>query len=191
MQPSTERLRQLIAPVHDRALAFARGLCRSRADGDDLYQEALLRALAKLDGLRDDAAFRPWLYRVVVSVHRNRCRRAFWRRFVPFGDAGEPPGPPDAALDYRAAEWSPDAAEASARARAALAVLPAVQRETIVLFELEGWQVDEIAALHKVSSSAVKSRLARGRDRLRAYYQRQLSSEAGPALAGGPHGGTR
>ncbi len=185
MQPSSERLRRLIAPVHDRALAFARGLCRSRADGDDLYQEALLRALAKLDGLRDDAAFRPWLYRVVISVHRNRCRRAFWRRLVPLGEAGEPVGAPDAVADYRVAEWSPEAAEASARARAALAVLPAEQRETIVLFELEGWQVDEIAALHKVSPSAVKSRLARGRDRLRAYYQKQFAAEARPAFAGG------
>ena len=64
-------------------------------------------------------------------------------------------------------------------------VLPAEQRETIVLFELEGWQVDEIAALHKVSPSAVKSRLARGRDRLRAYYQKQFASEARPAFAGG------
>jgi DNA-directed RNA polymerase specialized sigma24 family protein len=46
---AAERLARLIEPVHDRALAFARSLCRSRADGDDLYQEALLRALTKLD----------------------------------------------------------------------------------------------------------------------------------------------
>jgi DNA-directed RNA polymerase specialized sigma24 family protein len=59
MEPSTERLCRLLEPVHDRALAFARCLCRARADGDDLYQEALLRALTKLPGLRDDAGFAP------------------------------------------------------------------------------------------------------------------------------------
>ena len=94
------------------------------------------RALAKLDGLRDDAAFRYWLYRVVVSVHRNRCRQAFWRRLVPLGGhelASEP------RVD--------DALGAADRARLALATLPAEQREAIVLFELEGWHVDEIAAL--------------------------------------------
>ena len=185
MEPSQERLRRLIEPVHDRALAFARCLCRSRADGDDLYQEALLRVLGKLDGLRDDGAFRSWLYRVIISVHRNRCRRAFWRRLLPLGDPAAPDERDRAAVhDYRTSE-SPDASEAMARARAALAVLPAVQREAIVLFEIEGWQVDEIAGLHGVSASAIKSRLARGRARLRAHYARQLAGDAKPALIGG------
>ncbi|HEY0990180.1 MAG TPA: RNA polymerase sigma factor [Kofleriaceae bacterium] len=188
MEPSQERLRRLIEPVHERALAFARSLSGSRADGDDLYQEALLRVLGKLDGLRDDSAFRAWLYRVIISVHRNRCRRAFWRRLLPLGDpavSDERDGGAAAVHDYRTSDWSPDASEATARARAALAVLPAVQREAIVLFEIEGWQVDEIARLHGVSVSAVKSRLARGRARLRAHYAKRLAGDAEPALIGG------
>jgi len=187
MEPSHERLRRLIEPVHERALAFARCLARSRADGDDLYQEALLRVLGKLEGLRDDEAFRPWLYRVVISVHRNRCRRAFWRRLLPLAEAGsdEPGTGPAEPLDYRVSDWSPEASEATARARAALATLPAVQREAVVLFEIEGWQVDEIAELQRVSISAVKSRLARGRARLRVHYARQLAGGAVPALLGG------
>ena len=189
MELLQERLRRLIEPVHDRALGFARCLCRSRADGDDLYQEALLRVLGKLDGLRDDASFRPWLYRVVINVHRNRCRRSFWLRLLPLGDHGEADergrSSSGAALDYRTSDWSPDAGLATERARAALAVLPAVQREAIVLFEIEGWQIDEIAELHGVSASAVKSRLARGRERLRAYYEKQLAGDAVPALLRG------
>ena len=166
-----ERFGRLIAPIHDAALAFARCLCRSRADGDDLFQESLVRALAKLETLRDDNAFRHWLYRVIVSVHRNRCRGAFWRRLVPLGDrdvAGE------------------DLSRGADRARAALSTLPAEQRETIVLFEIEGWQIDEIAALHGVSASAVKSRLVRGRDRLRAFYTKKLGiGDVTPILAPG------
>ena len=186
MEPPAERFARLIEPVHDRALAFARCLCHSRSEGDDLFQEALLRALIKLDALRDDGAFRSWLYRILITVHRSRSRRAFWRRLLPLGDAAAPDddaGQPGA-VDYRTSDWSPDAAGATERARAALAVLPAVQREAIVLFEIEGWQVDEIAALHRVSPSAVKSRLARGRARLRAHYDRLLARDAVPAFHG-------
>jgi RNA polymerase sigma-70 factor (ECF subfamily) len=186
MEPTTERLARLIEPVHDRVLGFARSLCRSRSDGDDLFQEALLRALTKLDALRDDGAFRSWLYRIVITVHRSRSRSAFWRRLLPLGDAAAPDAAAGApsAVDYRTSDWSPDAVGGTERARAALAVLPAVQREAIVLFEIEGWQVDEIATLQGVSPSAVKSRLARGRARLRTHYDRLLARDAVPAFTG-------
>ncbi len=180
-ETSSDRLRRLLEPQHERALGFARGLCRSRSDGDDLYQDALLRALTKLDGLREDGAFRVWLYRVIVSVHRNKCTTAFWRRLLPFGSpeverAREAPEP-----GYR--EGSPDAVASIRRARDALATLPPEQRIAIVLFELDGWSVEEIAALDGVSLSAVKSRLARGRERLRTYYEREHELPA-PILQG-------
>ena len=176
-----ERFRGLLEPLYPQALGFARHLSRSRADGDDLFQEAVIRALAKLESLRDDAAFKPWLYRIVISVHRNRLRRAFWRRFLPMPEqvAADEPA---ASGNYRVSEWSPDAAEAARRAREALGKLPAVQREAIVLYEIEGWQVDEIATLQRCSASAVKSRLARGRDRLRAHYEARHA--AVPSLTG-------
>jgi RNA polymerase sigma-70 factor (ECF subfamily) len=182
MEDGGARFRRLIEPVHDKALAFARCLCRSRSDGDDLFQEALVRALVKVDHLRDDAAFRPWLYRILISMHRTRCRRAFWRRFLPLGDDAQAEERAHiSGSDYRTSDWSPDQTQASQRARMALAVLPAVQREAIVLFELEGWQVDEIAELQHVSASAIKSRLARGRARLRAFYEHHLDSEGIPS----------
>ncbi|HEY1815436.1 MAG TPA: RNA polymerase sigma factor [Kofleriaceae bacterium] len=164
MESRRERFRRLMEPVHARCAAFARGLSRSRADGEDLYQEAVLRAYERLDGLRDDGAFRTWLFRIVVTVHRNRVRSAFWRRWSPFHAHDE-----RLEKDYRTND-SPEAAEAARRAREALATLPAVQREAIVMFEIEGMTVDEVAAIQGVSASAVKSRLARGRDRLRAHY---------------------
>lgn len=192
MDARTARFRRLLAPIHDRVVTFARGLCRSPADGDDLFQEAALRAFTKLDALREDGAFRTWLYRIVITLHRKRARRAFWRRFLPLGDGtdaelGEPRADPAASgeHDYRVSAWAPDAGDATARARAALATLPADQREAVVLFEMEGWQVDEIAQLQAVTASAVKSRLARGRDRLRAFYERELgTSPTSPVLDG-------
>ncbi|MEO8554561.1 MAG: RNA polymerase sigma factor [Kofleriaceae bacterium] len=175
-----ERFRGLLEPVYPQALGFARHLSRSRSDGDDLFQEAVIRALAKLDTLRDDAAFKPWLYRIVISVHRNRSRRAFWRRFLPLPEQVADPEPSVSGSTFRTSDWSPHAAEAARRAREALASLPADQREAIVLFEMEDWRVEEIAELHGLSPSAIKSRLARGRVRLRAYYEKRFS--AAPAL---------
>lgn len=161
-EPTHQRLRRLLEPHHDRALAFARCLCRSTADGDDVFQESLLRALGKLDALRDDTAFRPWLYRVIVSVQRNRYRSSFWRRMLPL--LATPATEPRA----------DDLLAADERARAALAQLPPEMRETIVLYEIEGWKVEEIAALLDVSTSAIKSRLVRGRERLRTIYSERF-----------------
>jgi RNA polymerase sigma-70 factor (ECF subfamily) len=173
MESRQLRLRRLLEPLHDRALAFARSIARSRADGDDLFQEALVRALAKLDGLREDRAFRGWLYRVIISVHRNRYRRAFWYRLLPL--TSEP-----------ASEGSPaDELGATERARAALAVLPHDQREAIVLHDIEGWKIEEIAQLEGTSVSAIKSRLSRGRDRLRDVYARKFGMRAEPTLVPG------
>ena len=173
MESRAQRLRRLLEPLHDRALAFARSIARSRADGDDLFQEALVRALAKLDGLRDDRAFRGWLFRVIISVHRNRYRRAFWSRLLPLTSEPAGEGRHDEALG------------AAERARTALAQLPHEQREAIVLHDIEGWRIEEIAELEGTSVSAIKSRLSRGRDRLRAVYARRFGIVAQPDLVPG------
>ncbi len=169
----TTRFERLLAPHHDAALAFARCLCRSRADGDDLFQIALVRALDHLDGLRDETAFKSWLYRIIVTSHHNSVRRSFWRRLVPFSDH-EPPASADDAID--------EALGGAQRAARALSTLPAAQREAIILFEIEGWTVEQIASVQSCSVSAVKSRLARGRERLRHVYLHRLGGEALAAL---------
>jgi RNA polymerase sigma-70 factor, ECF subfamily len=157
-----QRLTGLLDPLHDRARATARRLCRSNADGDDLFHEAVLRAFDRLDELRDEGRFRSWFFAVLLSVHRARHRRDFWRRLSPLGALTREPG--------RAGEAeSLDGAERMARA---LGTLPPRAREAIVLFELEGWSLEELAELQGQSLSAVKSRLARARARLRRHYQR-------------------
>ncbi len=160
------RLTELLAPFHGAALGTARRLAGSADDGDDLFQETIVRVHSRLESLRDEARFRPWFFAVLLSVHRSRARRAFWRRFLPLSEV---PGQEPAASPVRGdAEWI-----RARRASIALAELPAVQREAIVLHDVQGFSVDEIAAMQEVSASAVKSRLARGRDRLRRMYLRR------------------
>jgi len=178
-----ERLLALLAPIHAQAAVTARRLCRHSADGDDLYQEAVLRAFEKLHTLRDASRFRSWFYAVLLSRHRTRCRPSFWRRFLPLEEAiaqGKEPVGEDAT--ERAEEsWRAE------RARRALASLAAEQREAVVLFEIDGHSIEEIATMQQVSISAVKSRLVRGRERLRRFYVWQgwepVAASAQPAAS--------
>lgn len=178
MNSPNQQFRSLLEPIHDDARAFARRLCRSRAEGDDTFHDAVVRARRKLDALRDERAFRAWFYRVIVTVHRSRSRRRFWRRLSPLGgDERSTTDDPRHALERD---------EGSERVREALASLPSVQREAIVLFELEGLPVDEVAAIQQASASAVKSRLARGRQKLRTIYIKRFGiGDADPTLAKG------
>ncbi|HEY6554372.1 MAG TPA: RNA polymerase sigma factor, partial [Vicinamibacteria bacterium] len=172
----------LLGPGHDRALAFARRLSRSSGDGDDLFQEAVLRALRKLGDLRDPERFSSWFYSVIVSVHRNRGRRDFWRRFSSFGAPGRTE---EAVADGHDLAEECERAQRMARA---LGSLPAVQREAVVLHDLEGFRVEEIARIQGGTASAVKSRLSRGRERLRRHYER-LGIRPTPRLTeGAAHG---
>ncbi len=165
-QSTPEQLIRLLEPIHDEARAMARRLCRSRADGDDLFQESALRAMRKLHTLRDEKSFRWWFYRVLFSVHRNRSRRDTWRRLLRFGRQDE-----HEVIGADGSEWEEERQRVGRMAEA-LARLPAVQREAIVLCDIHEMSVEEIAALQGASASAVKSRLSRGRRRLRAYYER-------------------
>lgn len=164
--PAWDDLAELLAPIHEDVQAFARRIARSSGDGDDLFQEAVLRAAHKLGSLRERARFRAWMYSVVISLHRTRCRRAFWRRLVGSDEVDVA----DAVGDD-GSTWA-DARASADRATAALQTLRPEQREAIVLFELHGYAIEEIAALQGSSVPAVKSRLTRGRERLRQFYAR-------------------
>jgi RNA polymerase sigma-70 factor (ECF subfamily) len=159
------RLLSLLSPLHDQAVATARRLCRSDADGDDLFQEAVLRAFDRLGELRDESRFRAWFYAVLLSVHRTRHRRDFWRRLLPLEEAEEPSRPAEA-----------EALDGAERMARALATLSPEAREAIVLFEIEGFTLEEVAALQGESLSAIKSRLSRARERLCRHYEKTAGS---------------
>lgn len=167
-QQRWEHLSRLLEPIHGRAVATARNLCRSQCDGDDLYQEAVLRAFNKLHSLREEAKFRSWFFAVLISVHRSRYRRSFWKRFLPLDDM-TPDTPSLTGADGRVHE---EEYLAGRRAARALSRLPAVQREAVVLYQLEGFSMEEVATMQDASVSAVKARVFRGREKLRGIYER-------------------
>ncbi len=159
-------------PEHPRARAFCRKLAGNRDDGDDLYQDALVTALTNFGSLRDPGAFRPWLYRIIVNTFRNR-RRSRFRAGMVRDAQGE-----------RGATSNPEATYAARRRlEHAFRTLSADDRALVVLFELDGWPVAEIARMFGRSESAVKVRLFRARKKMRAAVLKKMTAEQKTATA--------
>lgn len=164
---ANDDFRRLLEPCYEETRAFCRRLARDDSHGDDLFHEALDRALVRLDNLRNPEAFRGWLLRIIINLHRNQSRRGFWRRAIQLSELASHDG-----RDYLDARAGVD------RMRAALQTLPTAQRVAVVLADVHGMSVEEIAQTEGVTPTAVKSRLSRGRTRLRSVYEKRLSMVA-------------
>ncbi len=178
--PAWNELFELLGPIHDDVQLFARRIARSNAEGDDVFQEGVLRAARNFGSLRDRTRFRAWMYSVIVSVHRTRCRRAFWKRWI----AGDPARFEPVGDD--GSRWA-DRDASERRAAAALATLAPAQREAVVLFELHGYSIEEIAEIQLASVPSVKSRLVRGRERLRRFYAELEQPSSSSTAEEDPH----
>ncbi len=130
---------------------------------DDVVQDVFLRMHQGLSNLRDDQRFGPWLYQVVRSAVADRCR----------ADARQP-RPLDPVPELVAdAEGSEDDMECDLASYVAdfVAMLPTPYRGALTLTELEGLSQKEAAAMCGVSLSGMKSRVQRGRERLRSLIE--------------------
>jgi RNA polymerase sigma-70 factor (ECF subfamily) len=123
-------------------------------EAQDVVQEAFARALARPRGLSDVDSPEAWLRTVAVNVVRRRWRRRQILDTILLRDR-----PIQAVV---AAAPGPERTDL----RDALAALPRVYREVIVLHYLADLPVDEVAALLEVPVGTVKSRLSRGRTAL-------------------------
>jgi RNA polymerase sigma-70 factor, ECF subfamily len=146
---------RLLKPLADRLLRYAYTLTHNREDAEDIAGEAILRAYEQFETLREEAAFKSWLFTIARRVFMQRLERG--KRFV--------------ALDMDAHDRPTTAASPAAHTEArllyeALEHLAPEQRETVALFELVGLSLEEIRAVQGGSLSGVKSRLVRGREKL-------------------------
>ena len=142
------------------AFRVALRMLGDRAEAEDLAQEALLRLWKIAPEWRTgEAKVTTWLYRVVTNLATDRLRR---RRGIGLDEA---PEVPDGAAS--AVEQMIDGDRAAAL-DAALAQLPARQRQAVVLRHLEGLSNPEIATAMEIGVEAVESLTARGKRALAA-----------------------
>lgn len=150
------RFLRLYEPVHDRFERFCRARAYSQTDHRDVMHESLLVAYERLDSLRSEGAFFSFLVgiciRLLANGHRKMKPELGWDESFLESKARSTDNPEQATEVYLL--------------HCALAQLSEDQRESILLFEIAGFSIKEIAIMHGVSESAVKQRLRRGRERL-------------------------
>jgi RNA polymerase sigma factor (sigma-70 family) len=164
------RFKSVVLPHLADAYALARWLTGSRADAEDVVQEACLRAFRGIGGFSGVNA-RAWLLTIVrhaayTWLGKNRSAvlltvddlEAVEQKQARGGaDPESGPATPEAALIAKTE---------TVRLEAAIAELPTPFRETLVLRDVQGLDYREIAEVTKVPIGTVMSRLARARRRL-------------------------
>jgi RNA polymerase sigma-70 factor (ECF subfamily) len=150
---------------------YGRLLTRDDSEAEDLLQETLLRGFRHRASL--DPALNPkaWLFRIMRNVHIDRCRGRSARPTqvaLANGDRPEPEGSDDAQPHLLDPEEILLRRLAIAEVRSAIRQLPPILREAVELRDIEGLSYREIASIIGRPIGTVMSRLARGRNLLRA-----------------------
>jgi RNA polymerase sigma-70 factor (ECF subfamily) len=160
--------------------ALYRLACRftgRQSEAEDLLQELLTRLYARGDRLDEVDSLRPWLARALYNLHIDQHRH---RARTPLGHV-QPPGP-DAvdtealpSLHDRGArpEFSLEMERLQQGLAEALAELPDEQQAVVILRDVEGYELNETAAILGVAPGTVKSRLHRAHGRLREHLRQR------------------
>ncbi len=134
---------------------YARALVGDRARADDLVQDTLERAWNKFHLWRPGSDLRAWLFTVMHNVHVNQVRASR----------------DHAMLDDDGAEMAVAAVQGAGLElrdlERALALIPAEQREVLLLVALEDLSYAEVAHALGIPIGTVMSRLSRAREKLR------------------------
>jgi RNA polymerase sigma-70 factor (ECF subfamily) len=153
---------ELVRRHRDRLWAVALRTTGDREEAADAVQDGLISAFRRAETFRGDAQVTTWLHRIVVNACLDRMRRRRSRQTEAL------PEEEDRAAEL-AMEPGDDPAEVGERrtdVMAALASLPDEQRAALVLVDMEGYSVDDAAAILGCAPGTVKSRCSRGRARL-------------------------
>lgn len=143
----------------DGALRFAVRLSGDVSAGEELVQEALVRAAAARERLRGESSFRAWLLQIVVNVFRDGLRSRARRGFEV----------PDDVADARTIDPPAQAAatELAERIGRCVSTLPPRQREVIVLVAFERLTTTEAAAVLGITEQNARTNLSLARSELK------------------------
>jgi len=161
---------EVLVRRHYRA-AFSIALAHTahKADAEDVCHDAFVRASAKLGECRTPDRFAYWLCAIVRNHARNVLARGVVRRAEPL------------AHDTIAARDDPsrdvELRELRDRLESALALLSRVQREVVLLHDLDGWTHEAIADVIGTSAGMSRQHLFHARRRLRQALGQDTSKE--------------
>ena len=156
MKDKQDAFLKLYEPVHERFERFCRARVYNEMDFRDLMNDTLLVAYEKFDSLKSPEAFLSFLFSICVRVLGNYHQKKRTFR-LPEGTMH---------LEIRDRNANPQAHADIHYLYEALAQLSEEQRESIILFEISGFSIKEIAVIQEANEAAVKKRLTRGRQEL-------------------------
>lgn len=146
---------------------FAMYLTRKPAEAEDLVQETYLRALRFSHRFEPGTHLRAWLFQILrntfLTFYRLRERES------PLAESGVPDW--DAPMFHEAPEDDPAALEAHTDLERALRRLPDEFRTVLLLAEVDGMPLEDVALILRCPVGTVKSRIFRAKDRLRTLLR--------------------
>jgi RNA polymerase sigma-70 factor (ECF subfamily) len=165
----------LVQRHQHRVFAVARGILKRQEDVEDVAQQVFVKAYFSLKRFDQRAAFSTWLYKITVNECWDLLRKRKARPLVYEADFNE-----EQSRQYTAPEREvangPDTSDRMAlreRLQDMLAQLGKRDRAMLVLKEVEGFSVEEIAESMGLNPNTVKVRLFRARRRIVEYSRRE------------------
>jgi RNA polymerase sigma-70 factor (ECF subfamily) len=158
-----------------RVFAVARGILKRQEDVEDIAQQVFVKAYFSLKRFDQRAAFSTWLYKITVNECWDLLRKRKARPLVYEADFSEEQSRQFSASEQRA-DTGPDTSERMAmrqRLDAMLEQLDERDRAMLILKEVEGFSVEEIADSLGLNANTVKVRLFRARRRVVEYARRE------------------
>src|ERR1700685_479478 len=174
-----DQFEQLVGQVRPKLHRYCARMTGSAVDGEDIVQDALMKALAAVPSVGVIDNPEGWLFRIAHNTALDFLRRR----------ARGPMMQQDESLDMIAAPDSPDQDhEAATMSLRTFMRLPALHRSAVILKDVLGHSLEEEASITGASAAAAKSALPRGGARLRGHVKKpahvplQLLSEVMGAL---------
>jgi RNA polymerase sigma-70 factor (ECF subfamily) len=176
---------ELVRRHQQRVCALVNGILRRPDDVEDVAQQVFLKAYLGIKRFDQRAAFSTWLYKIAVNECWDYLRKKKVRPLVYEADLSEEQV---SRLDGivsadRPPEGPNDRAEARELLERMLDTLPDQDRQLLLLKEVEGFSVQELAEILKLNVNTVKVRLFRARGRIMDVYRRRLSQGKKPGAA--------
>ena len=151
---------------HERRMyAVALRMCGNREDAQDCLQEAMLRVYRAIGGFKGQSSFSTWVYRITMNTCLDELRRKKNRQNTSLDnllDLGWSP-----ADESNAPEKQAMRSELRRNLNRAIQELPEEMRSAVVLRDIQGFSYDEIARMLEINVGTIKSRISRGREKLR------------------------
>jgi RNA polymerase sigma-70 factor (ECF subfamily) len=140
------------------------GFTKNPWDAEDLMHEVYVRALKKIDSLRNHEQSKAWLLRIARNTCLNFVTRQRLHRFLS-------PSPENPGIERDSPEWQMIQSEHFQFYKTAVGKLPKRQREVFILREYGDLSYGEISELLKINEGTVMSRLNRARHAIKAKIE--------------------